>query len=583
MGDTWGYQYIFESSIQSTFSELLRHIGYEGSGFVELVALKWSADRESYDIVCSDELREFDLSPFLKLEQLAQKCYEAHPRYDLIHTDPRLHEQQQHALQENMRGAAIAQIFESLANGTRMYLDGHPTVVSDNEIYVVAGLDLATYRRVPQITKVFHDHLPVYPSFPYAVVRKFLAWTTRALLKEEPGLGAIDISPSEIARGALGDFATGLYLCAGQAFGKGAADRMSAISALPYEGRPGRGRIVVSKRHHPAIEVKLALHHPVALRNERAVRKLLEAGGTAFDLLSDGEDVYGLGLVEPKHYDGSPEDLFAFSIEARGVWTINHAESPLVRVIDGAPRLPKLPLDVGKLRDAIERLLSQGANLDELAEIALSLGRPEHGAMLVISNSAADEAQRLNSQAWQLLEPAVMSPELAKQLTEIDGAILIDPSGMCHAIGVILDGQACKHENSARGSRYNNAVRYVHSTETPPAVVVVYSADGSVDILPELMPRVRQSEVADAVSHYVDAVSAYIDGTDRPAKAPRRRVADARDAVLHLKFYLGAEQCQVVNKARDDEYEWARNNTTMQIIEKDVRVDPLMNDSYFLD
>ena len=62
-----------------------------------------------------------------------------------------------------------------------------------------------------------------------------------------------------------------------------------------------------------------------------------------------------------------------------------------------------------------------------------------------------------------------MTPTVLRLVTNIDGAVLIEPSGICHAIGAILDGLATEKGDSSRGSRYNGALRYVQQQPLPRA------------------------------------------------------------------------------------------------------------------
>jgi DNA integrity scanning protein DisA with diadenylate cyclase activity len=71
-------------------------------------------------------------------------------------------------------------------------------------------------------------------------------------------------------------------------------------------------------------------------------------------------------------------------------------------------------------------------------------------------------------------------------LTAIDGSVLLDTQGVCHAIGVILDGIAKEQQGDpSRGARFNSAVRYVGSRAARSCVVVVISEDGRVDVIPQ--------------------------------------------------------------------------------------------------
>ena len=77
--------------------------------------------------------------------------------------------------------------------------------------------------------------------------------------------------------------------------------------------------------------------------------------------------------------------------------------------------------------------------------------------------------------------PRALEPDVLQAATGIGGAILLDPGGVCHAIGVILDGVATAGGARARGSRFNSAANYVRGRHGTLAVVV--SDDGSVDVL----------------------------------------------------------------------------------------------------
>lgn len=101
--------------------------------------------------------------------------------------------------------------------------------------------------------------------------------------------------------------------------------------------------------------------------------------------------------------------------------------------------------------------------------------------MILISEQADAEAKRLSHQCIRI-EPMILDDDTMKLVTTIDGAILLDTKGICHAIGVILDGHASAKEDTARGSRYNSAVRYVHGDHGR-CLAVVVSADGTVDFV----------------------------------------------------------------------------------------------------
>lgn len=71
-----------------------------------------------------------------------------------------------------------------------------------------------------------------------------------------------------------------------------------------------------------------------------------------------------------------------------------------------------------------------------------------------------------------------------KSFTSVDGAVLIDTNGCCHAFGVILDGAVPPGEkgNPARGAKFNCSKTYICSRNFE-ALGVVLSEDGMVDLL----------------------------------------------------------------------------------------------------
>jgi hypothetical protein len=218
----------------------------------------------------------------------------------------------------------------------------------------------------------------------------------------------------------------------------------------------------------------------------------------------------------------------------------------------------------------VERLLP-GADQPRLMMLAEAAGQHQHGAMLVISSDAREEAEWLAPQAW-VVEPVMLEPELLRQITSMDGGVLIDAKGYCHAIGVILDGKACGAEDPARGSRFNNAIRYIESG-APSAIVVVYSADGGIDILPRLQPRVKRSAVQSAVETYLSLST--------PGRRQSGR-ADAWNQVERLRFYLSEEQCRLLNEARTALNRWDEEHDRFIVMWQKFVPNPDMNETYWL-
>jgi DisA bacterial checkpoint controller nucleotide-binding len=184
----------------------------------------------------------------------------------------------------------------------------------------------------------------------------------------------------------------------------------------------------------------------------------------------------------------------------------------------------------------------------------------------VVSGAADEEAKRLKKQCLRI-EPIELTPDLVRRLSSIDGAILIDPKGICQAIGVILDGMATSEGDPSRGARYNSAIRYIASTQSP-TICLVVSEDGHVNMLPQLRPQVRRSEIESQI-----------------ALLKTQNIENYHKTINWLddhRFYLTPGQCNVVNK------EVARiRSVPLEVGEIRLGIqtfvpNPAMNNSYYL-
>jgi DisA bacterial checkpoint controller nucleotide-binding len=106
--------------------------------------------------------------------------------------------------------------------------------------------------------------------------------------------------------------------------------------------------------------------------------------------------------------------------------------------------------------------------------------KAEHGTMLIVSANAATEAARL-TKSTRGIKPFTPTEPTIVAASAIDGGILVDLAGVCHGIGIILDGEAGDGENPARGARYNSASRYLR--KHPESLIAVVSEDKTVDIV----------------------------------------------------------------------------------------------------
>jgi hypothetical protein len=157
--------------------------------------------------------------------------------------------------------------------------------------------------------------------------------------------------------------------------------------------------------------------------------------------------------------------------------------------------------------------------------------------MLVFVEDAAEEAKRLGSQAI-VIHPVSATPELIKHVTRIDGAVLLGPDAVCHAIGVILDGMATPEGDLARGARFNSALRYVR-THKEPCIAVVVSEDGGIDLIPDLLPTIPKSDIERVIDEL------RVVASESPIR--RRRFNRLVDWLEHHAFYSLPTHCDEAN------------------------------------
>lgn len=245
-----------------------------------------------------------------------------------------------------------------------------------------------------------------------------------------------------------------------------------------------------------------------------------------------------------------------------------------MRVKYGQPYLPQPPFDTKRLRSDLRRIF-HGITEEHIARITALVQQAErehHGTMLVITAAAEQEAQRLRSQATPL-EPCVLTAGLLKHLTPIDGAVLLSPTGICYAAGVILDGMATEEGDPGRGARFNSALRYVNSSKTA-CLAIVISEDRGIDFVPNLRPAIKRSAIDAAIMQLRN-----LRDTERIA---RRTFIDIVDFLDEHRFYLLPKDCEVLNPLieeidkRLDAQEPSNIKILRQPFASDPRMDPKM-------
>lgn len=261
---------------------------------------------------------------------------------------------------------------------------------------------------------------------------------------------------------------------------------INAISRMSYENEQALGNIIIAQKGHPSLDVWMEFENPIWTNNQRASRKLLEISDHEVGLLVWNGEFYGLGSVQ-SNYSVSDEAIFNIEIRGHYTWSLNHGTHNLMVVSYEQPRLIKDEDSdyVEDFRRILQAEFDQEALETEslLKLFRMALEQP-HGTMLVVSSKAVSEAARLQTQST-VVKPVNITGTIMRRVTSIDGAVIVDPKGVCFAIGAILDGVIEEGQGDpSRGARFNAAFKYLSHCrrEKIDCSIAVFSEDGMVNI-----------------------------------------------------------------------------------------------------
>ncbi|QJX81372.1 diadenylate cyclase [Priestia megaterium] len=262
-------------------------------------------------------------------------------------------------------------------------------------------------------------------------------------------------------------------------------DLMHNISLLKYESSENYGNILFCSRDID-LENKLFLSEPITLKeysSAKAIRKLLEISGGNVSLLCDGESIFGIGKRDVKQY--LPLKSFIVEFKGQGEWdVINYNNKGVMSVTYKIPSLPKTAVKEPEFAKHFEETFQSLEYQNVWNFIELAKNQP-HGTIVVVTTDAENQAKRLCKQSFLINKTNKIHDSIVKGITAIDGAVLLDETGGCYAIGVILDGVANdKIGTISRGSRYNSALRYLNYCKEKdiPCLIVIVSEDKYIDI-----------------------------------------------------------------------------------------------------
>ncbi|QLE47943.1 hypothetical protein FD724_07310 [Nostoc sp. C057] len=577
----WGYQHSFQRSAQREAKNIFSQLASNLEPHVFLVGVLNEKRDDCHPICLEPENCGYMPKQFADVKKLAQHFEAIDLERDVLYGDPNAQKDYEQNLKLNALKTAVHQIVSGGAEYRNIIsFCSYPVFVEQYWVIVVLQFNRKIYLAQYALTKTKSNIFTINTSLLDATVEVYFQECAKALGKPYPGSSLRRIferDPDEIICAAGKNLMyTPLFGCGKLGNWYGLFEACNAISSLNYEGAEGIGRMLLSKREHPNIEATLALSTPVKLQDYRAVRKLLEMSSDEICLLSDSDYIFGLGNIKGL-YEQRGEDLFSINFIKQYTWELLHANHVMMRVSNGQPELFRTGINKQKFEADIKRIFTEitPKEISRLWELVLEATKQKHGTMVVVSSGAKEESTRLKNQAT-VIESVKIPIEFMKKITAIDGAVLIDPSSTCYAIGVILDGLASDKGSPARGARYNSAIRYVETSKYP-CIAIVVSEDGLIDLVPNLMPQIPRSSITQAIEQ--------LRKLKEDKNFAQRKFNEVIDFLSDHRFYLQPETCNTINSLKREVQATAErvDPTGMSIDYYDFSPNPEMNESYFLD
>lgn len=580
----WSFQPHFRAGLERATRHVFEEIGFGLGARAFLVG--FTDDPERPFPVCfepeDDPMAAVDLSGVIAQ---TRANYEADPESQMLMTSARHRERFHRSLFDSHRAEALRKtLAESTPGSETTFFVGRSALVdSAYEVHPLIAVPTARWKSKPKLSRTRIDRYAVVPSFQDALIQEILSAATADLARSTPpeGFSVYWSDRSELIRKAARSFVQSVSLYTGYEYPSELAVALNEVSAQPYEGRTGVGGILLAATDNPHVEVVMEFVDPIVLSESRSLRKALEMTDPRHQLLCDGEKILGLArLLET--YDPHEESAFTFTVASRGTWELSHQGEPLLRVANTRPTFPRPPLHPAHFKSVARRVFAEVGDreADTLWNLSQEASRSSHGTMLVIHRHADSEAARLVPQAQQI-RPRPLDPTTLAAVTSIDGAVLVDTQGACHAVGVILDGHATGSGDPSRGARFNSAVRYQAAQEGD-TIVIIVSEDGMIDMLPDLRRQVSRRSVEAVLENLEQTITEDLDF---------EVFFRYWEHLESLAFYLSEEQCTRANAARTalEEHRAKRDPRDTGGLGRITHVswipfepDPAMNSSYFL-
>lgn len=564
----WGYQWHFRLAMERRARKILSIIAPELDPKALLVGIQINEDKDRWPVCVEPEDGEWDPKMYFGCAKRTAEIFENHEDHNIFYGD----EARMNDKPENIRKKSV---WEAVKETTEPFdkqhqlttFHGWPTAIAGYHVVPMLQFNNSQLQKYPVLPKPIEwNDYKSRESFLHSVIIEILNEASAALRGKDPGrfFDTFDQDKAGILRRAGSSFCDIFGIVTHDLLLQDVFENLNEISSKRYEGSAAVGELLFSPPQSTNIRTDIKLRKAVSLGSTRLARKIIElSGGELCCLCNDAEGISGLGNIS----NAAAPDVLRVVFTGYYTWDLYYQQKLLMTSSFGVPTLPAVRLQEDLFKSTVRRIFKSITVIDQqrLWSIVEAAIDQKHGTLIVVSEIAEQEAARLSTQSIDI-EPMLLTQDLVSRVSGIDGAILVDKTGNCWAIGVILDGMATQEGDPSRGARYNSAVRYVASSKSPVLCLVV-SEDGYINMVPTLRPQVRLSEINAKITLL--------------AKMNINNYHDVRNWLEDHRFYLDSEQCEAVNREIIRIESTPREPREMRINTAPFIPDSDMGDSYY--
>ncbi|TCC95122.1 hypothetical protein EZ444_16170 [Pedobacter hiemivivus] len=573
----WGYQRHMHRSLQFSAEEVFRRLSPGLNPSVFFLGILVDKREGRKDICIEPEDCGVSVNQFSSLKNLASELSSTDQAGNIRYSQPLIQNSYEQQITDRAYVDAIKRILKKTDfDDESDYHVASPIYIEGFLVFTVLTLSNAFTKSQYSLVKDKYDQFPILRSLTEAIITCFLNECSNALKDPNRGFSVIDRDADELFRVAGRQFMYTISAAGGNFDGiHGLYEACNQIASLRYEGAIGLGSIIVAEKGHKNVKLTLELAQPIKVKDFRMVRKFLEVSDSSSAIVCDSTLIYGLGEIRNK-YNPKDESLFIINFTSHFTWVVSHDNNPLMEVEYRQPKLPSEKINQEKFYSDFFRIFKDisKSQLDDLWEVAMAACDQKHGTMIVISDLAKLEAERLGRQSFPI-KPIKLTDSMIKKVTSIDGALLLDRDANCHAIGVILDGLASDKGDSARGARYNSAIRYYEKFDNSKSLaIIIVSEDGMINLLPDLIPQIKHSTVEYAIKDF----KKILDESKFDSVSFKRKMHYFKS----IQFYLQQDECVTINEVRKQIEKKFEADPKMTSTYSDLTSNPQMDDSFYI-